>query len=75
MTKKAMLDLYNEGILAHTQVHDELNISVTDKLECEKVMEIMRDCVKLEVPNKVDGEIGKNWAHVVDYREYFSEKE
>ena len=25
MTKKAMLDLHKEGILAHTQVHDELN--------------------------------------------------
>tara|TARA_R100001443_G_scaffold24201_4_gene36425 strand:- start:6888 stop:8771 length:1884 start_codon:yes stop_codon:yes gene_type:complete len=72
MTKKAMLDLHNEGILAHTQVHDELNISVKDKAECEKVMQIMRDCVKLEVPNKVDGEIGKNWADVTDYREYFN---
>ena len=39
--------------------------------ECEKIMEIMRDCVKLKVPNKVDGEIGKSWGHVVDYREYF----
>jgi len=71
MTKQAMLDLHAEGIIAHTQVHDELNISVENIQECEKIMEIMRDCVKLKVPNKVDGEIGKSWGHVVDYREYF----
>ena len=28
MTKKAMLDLYNEGIVPHIQIHDELDISV-----------------------------------------------
>ena len=71
MTKKAMLDLYKEGLLAHTQVHDELNISIKDKKECEKVIEIMRDCIDLKVPNKVDAEIGKSWGEVVDYEEYF----
>ncbi len=71
MTKKAMLDLHNEGILAHTQVHDELNISVKDKQECEKVIEIMRDCVKINVPNKVDAEIGKSWGEIENYKEYF----
>ena len=28
MTKKAMVDLYKEGIIPHIQVHDELDISV-----------------------------------------------
>jgi DNA polymerase I-like protein with 3'-5' exonuclease and polymerase domains len=74
MTKKAMLNLYKEGIVAHTQVHDELNISIKDKKECEKVIEIMRDCVELKVPNKVDAEIGKSWGDVKDYEEYFNEK-
>ena len=73
MTKKAMLELHKEGILSHTQVHDELNISVTDKPECEKVMEIMKDCGELKVPNKVDGEIGKNWGDIRHYNEYFNE--
>ena len=73
MTKKAMLELHKEGILSHTQVHDELNISVTDKPECEKVMEIVKDCVELKVPNKVDGEIGKNWGDIRHYNEYFNE--
>ena len=73
MPKKAMLELHKEGILSHTQVHDELNISVTDKPECEKVMEIMKDCVELKVPNKVDGEIGKNWGDIRHYNEYINE--
>jgi len=42
MTKQAMVDLYKEGIVAHTQVHDELNISIKDKKECEKIIEIKR---------------------------------
>ena len=28
MTKKAMVELYKEGIIPHIQVHDELDISV-----------------------------------------------
>jgi DNA polymerase I-like protein with 3'-5' exonuclease and polymerase domains len=28
MTKKAMLDLYKEGIIPHIQIHDELDISI-----------------------------------------------
>ena len=28
MTKKSMLDLYKEGIVAHIQIHDELDVSV-----------------------------------------------
>jgi|TARA_R100000781_G_scaffold228_2_gene312 DNA polymerase I-like protein with 3'-5' exonuclease and polymerase domains len=75
MTKQAMLDLYKEGIVAHTQVHDELNISIKDKKECEKIIEIMRDCVELKVPNKVDAEIGKSWGEVTHYEEYFDEKD
>ena len=74
MTKKAMVDLAKEGFLAHTQVHDELNISVSDKKDCEKAIEIMRDCVELKVPNKVDAEIGKNWGDVVHYEDYFNDK-
>ena len=74
MTKKAMLDLYEEGILAHTQVHDELNISVQDKKECEKVIEIMKNCIELKVPNKVDAEVGESWGEVVQYEKYFSEE-
>ena len=34
MTKKAMLDLYKSGIVAHIQIHDELCVSVRDDRTC-----------------------------------------
>ena len=71
MTKKAMIDLYKEGILPHTQIHDELDISVSSVEDCEKIIEIMRDCVPLVVPNKVDAEIGLSWGTAINnYKEY-----
>ena len=60
MTKKAMIDLHKEGIIPHIQVHDELDISVSDN--ADKIKEIMENAVSLEVPNKVDYESGPNWG-------------
>jgi len=62
MTKKAMVDLYKEGIIPHIQVHDELDISVNNN--AEKIKEIMESAVELEVPNKVDYESGPNWGTI-----------
>ena len=64
MTKKAMIDLHSEGIIPHLQVHDELDISVQNKKEAEKIKEIMETTVSLEVPNKVDYEEGDNWGTI-----------
>ena len=64
MTKKSMLDLYKEGIVAHIQVHDELDISVESDKQAKKIVEIMENAVKLEIPNKVDYESGKNWGDI-----------
>jgi DNA polymerase I-like protein with 3'-5' exonuclease and polymerase domains len=64
MTKKAMIDLHAEGIVPHLQVHDELDISVQNKQEAEKIKEIMESTVTLEVPNKVDYEEGDNWGSI-----------
>ena len=64
MTKKAMLELYKEGIIPHIQIHDELDISILNKKEAEKVKEIMESTVTLEVPNKVDYEEGDNWGSI-----------
>ncbi len=66
MTKKSMLDLYKEGIVAHIQIHDELDISVESKEQAKKIVEIMENAVKLEIPNKVDYEFGKNWGTIND---------
>ena len=64
MTKKAMLELYKEGIIPRIQVHDELDISVESPKHAQKIKSIMEDAVKLEVPNKVDYESGVNWGTI-----------
>jgi DNA polymerase I-like protein with 3'-5' exonuclease and polymerase domains len=64
MTKKAMLELYREGIIPHIQIHDELDISVQDEAHAKKIIEIMEHAVTLEVPNKVDYEYGDNWGEI-----------
>jgi DNA polymerase I-like protein with 3'-5' exonuclease and polymerase domains len=64
MTKKAMLDLHNEGIIPHIQIHDELDISIENETQAKKIIEIMENAVKLEVPNKVDYEFGENWGEI-----------
>jgi DNA polymerase I-like protein with 3'-5' exonuclease and polymerase domains len=64
MTKKSMLDLYKEGIVAHIQIHDELDVSVESPEQAKKIVEIMENAVKLEIPNKVDYESGKNWGSI-----------
>ena len=64
MTKKAMIDLHNEGITPHIQVHDELDISVKDEAQAKKIKDIMESTVSLEVPNKVDYEVGTNWGNI-----------
>jgi DNA polymerase I-like protein with 3'-5' exonuclease and polymerase domains len=66
MTKKAMLELYREGIIPHIQIHDELDISVQDEAHAKKIIEIMEHAVTLEVPNKVDYEYGDNWGEIHD---------
>tara|TARA_R110000803_G_scaffold100765_2_gene168818 strand:- start:726 stop:2606 length:1881 start_codon:yes stop_codon:yes gene_type:complete len=73
MTKQAMLDLWNEGIVPHIQVHDELDVSVQNKEESRKIVEIMENCVDLVVPSKVDAEIGNTWGTaLVDHNKYWS---
>ena len=59
-----MLDLYKAGITPHIQVHDELDISVTDNDQAKEIIKIMTKAVDLEVPNKVDYESGPNWGTI-----------
>jgi len=47
------------------QIHDELAVSVEKenlKEKTKQIKKIMEECVKLEVPNKVDVAIGNNWG-------------
>ena len=64
MTKKAMIELYKEGIIPHIQVHDELDISIESPEHASKIKEIMENAVELKVPNKVDYESGVNWGNI-----------
>jgi DNA polymerase I-like protein with 3'-5' exonuclease and polymerase domains len=64
MTKKAMVDLYKEGLLAHIQIHDELDFSIESETQADKIKEIMEQAVDLKVPNKVDYEKGPNWGEI-----------
>jgi hypothetical protein len=64
MTKKAMVDLYKEGHVAHIQIHDELDFSIESESQADKIKQIMEHAVELEVPNKVDYESGPNWGEI-----------
>jgi len=63
MTKKAMVDLYEKGIIPHIQIHDELCFSITDQ-EPELIKNTMEQTIPLEVKNKVDYESGPNWGSI-----------
>ena len=62
MTKLAMLGLWEEGIVPHVQVHDEVDISIEDEEQAAKVSRIMENCVELAVPLVVDTELGASWG-------------
>ena len=64
MTKKAMVDLYKEGLVGHIQIHDELDFSIESESQAKKIKDIMENAVDLEVPNKVDYESGPNWGEI-----------
>ena len=62
MTKKAMVDLYEKGIIPHIQIHDELCLSVKSKEDTKIIKEIMESAILLEIKNKVNYKKGKNWG-------------
>ena len=64
MTKKAMVLLFEEGIVPHIQIHDELCFSIESEEQAKKIKTIMENAIKLEVPNKVDYEFGPNWGTI-----------
>ena len=64
MTKKSMVALYENGIIPHIQIHDEVDISVESDKKAEQIINIMESAVELQVPNKVDYEKGDNWGDI-----------
>ena len=59
-----MVALYENGIIPHIQIHDEVDISVESNEKAEQIIEIMEAAVELKVPNKVDYESGANWGEI-----------
>jgi len=64
MTKQAMVDLYKVGIVPHIQIHDELCVSVPNKETALKIKDIMKNAIRLRIPNKVDYAVGDNWGNI-----------
>ncbi len=64
MTKKCMVALYQNGIIPHIQIHDEVDISIESEKDAEEIINIMESAVELEVPNKVDFDQADNWGEI-----------
>ena len=63
-TKKAMVDCYNEGLVPLLTVHDELCFRISSQKQADKITEIMEQGLELNVPSKVDQELGNDWGEV-----------
>ena len=64
MTKKAMVDLYEQGILPQIQIHDELCLSIKNDKEATIVKDIMENAIPLIINNKVNYKKGENWGTI-----------
>jgi DNA polymerase I-like protein with 3'-5' exonuclease and polymerase domains len=64
MTKKAMVDLYEKGILPQIQIHDELCLSIKDDKQAIEVKKTMESAIVLQVKNKVNYKKGLNWGNM-----------
>ena len=61
-TKKAMVDCYAEKLIPMLTVHDELCFSVQSEEQAKRITEIMETGLPLNVPTRVDCEMGDNWG-------------
>lgn len=66
-TKMAMVACAEAGLDIIIQVHDEIAFSVHDMKEAAEAAYIMRTCTPLELPSKVDVEIGRSWGHSMGF--------
>lgn len=61
-TKLAMVLMDGENFRIQLQMHDEIATTIYEDKTATDMAEIMRTCVPLVVPSKVDVEIGANWG-------------
>ena len=62
MTKQAMVNLYNQGITPLLQIHDELDCSVKNIEDAQKIARIMETALELRVPSRCDIDLGPSWG-------------
>jgi len=62
MTKKAMVQLYERGILPQIQIHDELCLSIKDDKQKETIKNVMEKSLPLLIKNKVNCLTGSSWG-------------
>jgi DNA polymerase-1 len=82
MTKKAMVELDKKGLLdifpLYLTVHDEIDFGIPKKAKViarlPEIQEIMEHTFPMEVPIRVDPEVGSDWGHVKGRREKENEK-
>jgi DNA polymerase I-like protein with 3'-5' exonuclease and polymerase domains len=61
-TKAGLVALKKAGFTLLLQVHDEIALSVRSRDEAREAADIMARAVTLEVPSRVDVEIGPSWG-------------
>lgn len=61
-TKLALVQLDRAGHYVQLQIHDEIAASVPNREVANDIGRIMCDCVPLQLPSKVDVEIGPSWG-------------
>jgi DNA polymerase I-like protein with 3'-5' exonuclease and polymerase domains len=64
-TKAAMVALHKAGFDIRLQVHDEIALSVRNREEAREAADIMQNAVRLEIPSRVDIEVGRSWGEAV----------
>lgn len=61
-TKAGMVALYKAGFDIRLQVHDEIALSVNSREDAREAADLMASAVRLEVPSRVDVEVGPSWG-------------
>ena len=64
--KLALVEADDAGFEIRVTVHDEMDLSLDSMERAEELSTIMRECVSLRVPSKVDIEVGPNWGEIGD---------
>jgi hypothetical protein len=72
MTKKALVDCFENGHFISAQVHDELCASVRDEEHGLQIAKIMEETVKLKLPIGTDVELGRSWGHSMIGDDHFA---